>query len=47
MPESILIVDDEPAIRKSTRQFLERETPYEVCGEAVDGLYAMQQTPSS
>jgi len=38
MPECILIVDDDPNIRKHTRHFLERETQYKVCGEAVDGL---------
>jgi len=43
MPESILIVDDEPAIRKSTRKFLESETQYEVCGEAVDGVDAIEK----
>jgi DNA-binding NarL/FixJ family response regulator len=43
MPESILIVDDEPAIRKSTRKFLESETHYEVCGEAVDGFAAIEK----
>jgi DNA-binding NarL/FixJ family response regulator len=43
MPESILIVDDEPAIRKSTRKFLESETQYEVCGEAVDGVEAIEK----
>ena len=42
MPESILIVDDEPAIRKSTRKFLESETQYEVCGEAADGVDAIE-----
>jgi DNA-binding NarL/FixJ family response regulator len=43
MPESILIVDDEPAIRKGTRKFLESETQYEVCGEAVDGVDAIEK----
>jgi DNA-binding NarL/FixJ family response regulator len=43
MPESILIVDDEPAIRKSTRRFLESETQYEICGEAVDGVDAIEK----
>ena len=41
MPECILIVDDDPNIRRHTRRFLERETPYSVCGEAVDGLDAI------
>src|SRR5580693_592656 len=43
MAESILIVDDEPAIRKSTRKFLESETQYEVCGEAADGVDAIEK----
>ena len=43
MPESILIVDDEPAIRNCTRKFLESETQYEVCGEAVDGVDAIEK----
>lgn len=43
MPECILIVDDDPNIRKHTRNFLERETPYSVCGEAVDGLDAIEK----
>jgi DNA-binding NarL/FixJ family response regulator len=43
MPECILIVDDDPNIRKHTRNFLERETSYSVCGEAVDGLDAIEK----
>ena len=43
MPECILIVDDDPNIRKGTRNFLERETRYSVCGEAVDGLDAIDK----
>jgi len=43
MPDCILIVDDDPNIRKHTRNFLERETPYSVCGEAVDGLDAIEK----
>ncbi|MGA2430879.1 MAG: response regulator transcription factor [Candidatus Acidiferrum sp.] len=43
MPECILIVDDDPNIRKHTRNFLERETQYSVCGEAVDGLDAIEK----
>ena len=43
MRESILIVDDEPAIRNCTRKFLESETHYKVCGEAVDGGDAIEK----
>lgn len=42
-PECLLIVDDNPNIRKHTRHLLERETPYSVCGEAVDGLDAIEK----
>jgi DNA-binding NarL/FixJ family response regulator len=43
MPDCILIVDDDPDIRRQTRVYLERETKYEVCGEAVDGLEAIEK----
>jgi DNA-binding NarL/FixJ family response regulator len=43
MPECILIVDDDPNIRKHTRHFLEHETRYSVCGEAADGLDAIEK----
>ncbi len=43
MSERILIVDDDPNFRKQTREFLEQETPYSVCGEAVDGLDAIER----
>jgi DNA-binding NarL/FixJ family response regulator len=43
MPECILIVDDDPNIRKHTRDFFERQTQYSVCGEAVDGLDAIEK----
>ena len=43
MLECILIVDDDPNFRKQTRKFLEQETPYSVCGEAVDGLDAIER----
>jgi DNA-binding NarL/FixJ family response regulator len=43
MSECILVVDDDPNFRKQTRKFLEQETPYSVCGEAVDGLDAIER----
>ena len=43
MPECILIVDDDPNIRKHTRDFFKRQTQYSVCGEAVDGLDAIEK----
>jgi DNA-binding NarL/FixJ family response regulator len=43
MSDCILIVDDDPSIRRHIRSFLERETQYSVCGEAVDGLDAIEK----
>jgi DNA-binding NarL/FixJ family response regulator len=43
MRKSILIVDDSSVIRAATRHFLENETQCEVCGEAVDGLDAIEK----
>ena len=37
MPKCILIVDDCGAIRRFLRSFLEAQSDFEVCGEAVDG----------
>jgi DNA-binding NarL/FixJ family response regulator len=43
MPKCILLVDDVPAIRSSLRKFFESETEFEVCGEASDGLEAIDK----
>jgi DNA-binding NarL/FixJ family response regulator len=43
MSKSVLIVDDSQAIRRLTRTFLESQTKFEVCGEAVDGLDALEK----
>jgi DNA-binding NarL/FixJ family response regulator len=43
MAKCILIVDDSESIRTATRDFLENQTGYEVCGEAVDGFDALQK----
>ena len=43
MPKCILIVDDHEYIRKLVRNFLERESGFEVCGEAVDGYDAIEK----
>jgi DNA-binding NarL/FixJ family response regulator len=43
MPKCILLVDDNPAIRMALRRFLEGHTEYEVCGEASDGLDAIEK----
>jgi DNA-binding NarL/FixJ family response regulator len=44
MSKSILIVDDNDAVRKLTRLLLETQADLEVCGEAVDGLDAIKKT---
>jgi hypothetical protein len=36
--ERILIVDDLPQIRTLIRAYLEEETGFCICGEAIDGL---------
>lgn len=41
--QSILIVDDSEIIRTAVRNFLEAETSFRVCGEAVDGLDALEK----
>jgi DNA-binding NarL/FixJ family response regulator len=43
LPKCILIVDDHAYIRKIIRDFLENESGFEVCGEAVDGYDAIQK----
>lgn len=43
MPKCILLVDDNPAIRMALRKFLEDHTEYEVCGEAFDGVDALEK----
>jgi CheY-like chemotaxis protein len=39
----ILIVDDLPEMRKLIRTYIEEETDFCVCGEATDGLYAIDK----
>jgi DNA-binding NarL/FixJ family response regulator len=43
MPKNILIVDDSPEIRKLVRTYFARETHFQICGEAVDGLDAIEK----
>jgi len=43
LPKCILLVDDNPAIRMALRKFLEDHTDFEVCGEAADGLEAIEK----
>jgi len=44
MPKCTLIVDDSYAIRSATRHFLETQTEFAVCGEAADGIDAIEKT---
>ena len=43
MPKCILIVDDSVIVRTATRHFLQNHLGFEVCGEAVDGLDALEK----
>ena len=43
MPPSILVVDDNPAVRRAIRLLIERKTDWRICGEAEDGLKAIDQ----
>lgn len=43
MPKCILIVDDSPVIRKISRETLEREAGWEVCGEASNGRQGIEK----
>lgn len=43
MPKQILIADDGSTVRQVIRTFLETRTGFRVCGEAVDGLDAIEK----
>ena len=43
MAKNILIVDDRELIRLVTRHFLESQPGFKVCGEAVDGIDALEK----
>jgi DNA-binding NarL/FixJ family response regulator len=43
MPKSILIVDDSPQIRKMVRTYFDQQADFQICGEAVDGLDAIEK----
>jgi DNA-binding NarL/FixJ family response regulator len=43
MVKHILIVDDCEMVRSATRQFLEGQAGLDVCGQAVDGVDALQK----
>lgn len=40
----ILVVDDSPAVRRSVRSLIAAHREYSVCGEAVDGIDAIEKT---
>ena len=44
VPKSILIVDDDKQVRNLLRSFVESRTHFQVCGEAVNGLDAIEKT---
>jgi two-component system chemotaxis response regulator CheY len=44
MPKRILIVDDSAATRRLVQTFLESGAGLEVCGEAADGVEAIEKT---
>ncbi|HZR58731.1 MAG TPA: response regulator transcription factor [Terriglobales bacterium] len=43
LPNCILIVDDHAVIRRTLRQLFESHAGWEVCGEAVNGLDAIEK----
>src|SRR5260370_11923252 len=43
MPKRILIVEEEVYVRKEVRTFLENQSRLEVCGEAANGLEALEK----
>jgi NarL family two-component system response regulator LiaR len=43
VPKTILLVDDNPAIRTLARNYLESETGIVICGEASDGVEGVQR----
>lgn len=43
MPRSVLIVDDHEAIRRGLRSLFRSHPEFFICGEAVDGLDAIQK----
>ena len=43
MPKGILIVDDSSVIRNFIHSYFDSETEFHVCGEAADGLDAIER----
>jgi DNA-binding NarL/FixJ family response regulator len=46
MPKRILIVEDEISVRNAVRTFLEHHSKFEVCGEATNGVEAVEKAKS-
>ena len=47
MPNRILIADDSPLMRRQIRAILERDPGIRICGEAENGVEALQQVQES
>jgi DNA-binding NarL/FixJ family response regulator len=43
MPKNILIVDDSPQIRKLVRTYFDCQMGFQICGEAIDGVDAIEK----
>jgi two-component system chemotaxis response regulator CheY len=43
MPKNILIADDNAGVRTLIRAYLEMQTGFEICGEATDGVDAIEK----
>ncbi len=43
MPKNILIADDNAGVRTLIRTYLEMQTEFEICGEATDGVDAIEK----
>jgi len=44
VPKTILIVDDSEVVRHAVRTLFEQQTDLVVCGEAIDGMDAIEKT---
>ncbi|MGB8540264.1 MAG: response regulator transcription factor [Candidatus Acidiferrales bacterium] len=43
MPKNILIADDNAGVRSLIRTYLEMQSDFEICGEAADGVDAIEK----